>query len=240
MPKPVDREDFPNCEFCPYVQHGPWWVCVPCASESLSSITDPCPICSQEREGDWCRNRLCNGQEGEIFIERIEAITLFVDPLPQIVHRYKYEHKYGWAQIFARLLIGHLETHWDLAEVDLIAANPSGNDRDHTGRVLKSAKVQDFLDWWPFDDTDDPAFEKPGATPQSAGGTIAEKRQAAVQHANALRLLRPDLVGGKQIVVYDDICTTGLQLNAVARQLRQWGAESVSGIVLARQPWGGP
>ncbi|WP_419927299.1 ComF family protein, partial [Candidatus Poriferisocius sp.] len=160
------------------------------------------PICWQEREGDVCRNRLCNGQEGEVFIERIEAITLFVDPLPQIVHRYKYENKYGWAQIFARLLIGHLENHWNLADVDLIVANPSGSDRDHIARVLKSARVQDFLDC-------------------------------------ALRLLRPELIDGKQIVIYDDICTTGLQLNAVARLLREWGAESVCGIVLARQPWGG-
>ena len=240
MPKPADREDFPNCEFCPYVQHGPWSLCVACASESLRAITDPCPICSQEREGDVCRNRLCNGQEGEVFIERIEAITLFVDPLPQIVHRYKYENKYGWAQIFARLLIGHLENHWDPADVDLIVANPSESDRDHTGRVLRSARIQDFLDWWPFDNNGSPAFDKLEITPQSAGRTLAEKRLAAVQHASALRLLRPEFVEGRQIVVYDDICTSGLQLNAVAQRLREWGAESVCGIVLARQPWSGP
>ena len=239
MPKPADREDFPNCEFCPYVQHGPWSVCVDCASESLRAITDPCPICSQEREGQPCRNRLCTENEQHRFIGRIEAITLYVEPLTRVVHRYKYEDKHGWARIFARLLLGHLETNWDPEGVDLIAANPAGPGRSHTSRVLRFAQVQDFLDCWPFDGADDPSFVKTKVTAQSAGGSYLEKQQAAREHAEELRLVHRELIEGRRIVVYDDICTTGLQLNAVARRLRKWGAESVCGIVLARQPWAG-
>ena len=240
MPKPEDRNDFPDCEFCPYVQHGPWTVCVPCASESLRKIADPCPICSQEREGQPCRNGLCTGSEGQRFIDLIEAISLYVEPLTRVVHRYKYEDKHGWARIFARLLLGHLETHWDPEEVDLIVTNPSGPYRSHTNRVLRFARVHDFFDWWPFDDADAPSFDKTRTTTQSAGGSYPEKQRAAREHAEALRLVRRDLIEGQRIVVYDDICTTGLQLNAVARRLREWGAESVCGIVLARQPWTGP
>ena len=239
MPKPVGREDFPNCEVCPYVQHGPWTVCVPCASAPLKAITDPCPICSQERSGRPCRNRLCTGDEGSRFIDRIEAITLYVEPLTRVVRRYKYQDKHGWAQIFARLLLGHLHTHWEREDIDLIVANPSGPGRNHTSRVLKSAQIQDLLARWPFDDTSDPSFDKVETTTQSAGRNLSEKRRAARQHAESLRLAHPEQIENKRIVVYDDICTTGLQLNAVARQLRQWGAESVSGIVLARQPWSG-
>lgn len=240
MAKPLDRLDFPNCEFCPYVQQGRWTVCIQCASESLQSITDPCPICSQDRAGQQCRNRLCTGSEEQRFIERIEAITLHVEPLTRIVHRYKNEGKHGWAQIFARLLLGHLETHWEHEDVDLIVANPSGPDRVHTSRVLASAQVQDFFDWWPFDNTEDPAFDKTESTGRSAGGTYPEKHRAAKDHAEALRQVHPELIEGKRIVIYDDICTTGLQLNAVAQRLRDWGAETVHGIVLARQPWSGP
>lgn len=239
MSKPEGRRDFPDCKFCRYVQQGPWWVCVECASETLRSITDPCPICSQERAGQQCRNRLCTDSEDNRFIKRIEAITLFVDPLTQVVRKYKYGNKTGWAQIFARLLLGHLESRWLFEDVDLIVSNPSGPNRDHTGRVLKSAWFQDVLDEWPFDDPDDPAFDKPKDTPQSANRTLKEKHSAATQHADALRLLHPERIEGQQIVVYDDVCTTGLQLNAVAQRLRQWGAESVTGIVLARQPWAG-
>ena len=50
-------------------------------------------------------------------------------------------------------------------------------------------------------------------------------------------LRHPDRIDGSRVIVYDDTCTTGLQLNEVARRLRGWGAVSVHGIVLARQPW---
>ena len=52
-------------------------------------------------------------------------------------------------------------------------------------------------------------------------------------------LRHPDRIDGSRVIVYGDICTTGLQLNEVARRLREWGAVSVHGVVLARQPWGG-
>ena len=239
MLKPKDREDFPNCVRCPYVQHGTWRVCVPCATELLSLITDPCPICSQERAGEQCRNRLCRGQEGEVAIEQIRAITLFQEPLRKIVHKYKYEEKVGWAVIFARLLLGHMETNWTRDDVDLIVANPSSQSRGHVSQVLESAKVQDVLGSWPFDDTRDPAFGKTGSTRQSAGGDLVHKREAAMEHATALCLLHPERISGKKIVVFDDICTTGLQLNAVAKRLVGWGAQVVYGVVLARQPWSG-
>ncbi len=181
---------------------------------------------------------MCTGPKNTVYVERIEAITLFVHPLEAVIKRFKYEGKSGWAKIFARLLLGHLETSWEPASVDLIVANPSGPDRTHTQDVLKSARVQDLLGKWPFDDDADPAFHKPTDTMQSAGKSIGEKQEAATQHAEALRLRHPERIKGKRVVVYDDICTTGLQLNAVARKMRDWGAESVCGIVLARQPWG--
>jgi predicted amidophosphoribosyltransferase len=42
------------------------------------------------------------------------------------------------------------------------------------------------------------------------------------------------------VLVYDDICTTGGQLDAVAGCLHdQGGAARVEGVVLARAPWRG-
>ncbi len=88
----------------------------------------------------------------------------------------------------------------------------------------------------------DPAVDPvalPEETAQSAGQNFDVKRGAAAEHASALRLQHSERIAGKRIILYDDICTTGLQLNAVARRLcEDWGAISVVGVVLARQPWG--
>ena len=239
MAKPPDRSDFPDCASCPYAQHGPWHVCVTCAGETLLSIQTPCPICSQEIDQSECFNSLCAGRAGRRHIERIEAIALHIDPLDRVIRRFKYGKKQGWALIFARLLIGHLNNRWQPNDVDLIIANPGHPGREHNAEVIRSAALQDFHDRWPFDDPDSPTLEKEEETAQSAGQNFDVKRGAAAEHASALRLQHAERVAGKRIILYDDICTTGLQLNAVARRLcEDWGAVSVVGVVLARQPWG--
>ena len=237
MARPKDRKDFPNCSGCPYVGRGPWAICAPCAAEQLVSITDPCPICAQERSGRSCRNRLCTGQAGKIHIAGIEAVTLHTDPLNTVMARYKYHGKTGWATIFARLLVGHLEANWASRPLDLVVANPPNPGRHHTTSVLRRAALADAAGKWPFDSAADPAIAKKKETPRSAGESFDGKQSAAKQHVDALVCCHRDRIDGRHIIVYDDICTTGLQLNEVARSLRKWGAASVHGVVLGRQPW---
>jgi len=203
----------------------------------MPEIREPCPICAQELNAEACRNNLCTGKAGPLFLDGIEAITLYQDPLNRVVRRYKYEDKTGWALIFARLLMGYLNQYWSPNRVDLIIANPSGPKRDHTTRVIHEAAQTDLDHLWPFDLPPDLTITKTAETTKSAGQDFAGKEKAAKEHAQALQLHHPNRIRGKRVVVYDDICTTGLQLNCVAGRLRKWGATSVTGIVLARQPW---
>ena len=235
--RPDGRNDFPSCGTCPYVNPGHWSICYWCAYEQLVTIADPCPICAQERRGKSCRNWLCVADPDDRYIDGIEAITLHQAPLEGVVKRYKYLDQAGWAVIFARLLVGHLELGWSTRPVDLIVANPPSPSRDHITRVLQLAALADITRSWPFDLPSDPAIIKNTDTPQSAGQNFVGKRDAARAHGQALEIRHPERVDGKRIIIYDDICTTGLQLNEVARRLREWGAASVHGVVLARQPW---
>lgn len=237
MKRPSGRRDFPDCASCRYARTGPWSVCVQCASEQLPQIKDPCPICSQELDGKPCRNQLCQEPPENRHIDSISAITLHKDPLDKTVDRYKYQDKYGWGRIFARLLFGYLETNWSPDEVDIIIANPPNPKKDHTTRVIRLAAAIDFGERWTFDSDQDPAITKRKPTEQSAGKGLQDKKEAAKEHAEALWLKHPDRIKGKRVMVYDDICTTGYQLNEVARRLKEWGAIKVYGIVLARQPW---
>ena len=237
MKRPSERKDFPDCASCRYARTGPWAVCVKCASEQLPEIKDPCPICSQELDGKPCRNQLCNEPPENIHIDSICAITQHKDPLDKIVHRYKYQGKHGWGRIFARLLLGHLEKNCSPDEIDIIIANPPNPNRDHTTRVIRLAAAIDLGEQWPFDSEQDPAIIKKTPTEQAVGQRLEGRMRTAKEHAEALELIHPDRIAGKRVVVYDDICTTGYQLNEVARRLKEWGAKKVYGIVLARQPW---
>jgi ComF family protein len=66
---------------------------------------------------------------------------------------------------------------------------------------------------------------------QSATGS-AEKRRANI--AGAYVVTEPDLVNGKNILLFDDIITTGSTLSECARMLGMAGAGKVSAAAVAR------
>jgi len=108
----------------------------------------------------------------------------------------------------------------------------------HTERVIEAAATEDVLGEWPFDITDPGAIFKARATPKSAGSRATTKRAAAAELRDSLAIPDRRRVDGKRILVYDDVCTTGSQLDTVAAVLiNEGGAKEVEGIVLARAPW---
>lgn len=63
---------------------------------------------------------------------------------------------------------------------------------------------------------------------------VGANRQTRLQQArNAYTLARPELVRGNDILLVDDICTTGASLAAAAKLLHKAGARSVIGAVVA-------
>lgn len=234
---------FPRCQKCPYVRVGPARICVGCARASLEPIAlRACPVCSQMlAAGGSCPNWLCNDPGRRI--ARIDAIAYSSGELKQKIHRYKYDGKTGWALIFGRLLLGWLDGHAAADPPGLIVANPTylapgGARVGHIEAIIRSAANEDLLRRWPFDIGAPAAIVKAQPTPQSAGIAAVEKRAAGRTLRSILQIPDPARTAGRKIIVFDDVCTTGSQLDAVAScLLDHGGAAQVSGLVLARAPW---
>jgi len=58
------------------------------------------------------------------------------------------------------------------------------------------------------------------------------ERQAEIQ--GAFRIKQPELINGRQVIIFDDIVTTGSTINELASELRKAGATSVKAWCLAR------
>jgi len=233
---------FPQCPKCTYLRTGPPALCLACASRSFETITaDACPTCSQMLDGGDCPNWLCADPTRSI--ERIRAIAYSSGSLRNKILRYKYDGMWGWSLIFGRLLLAWLNRNERDDPPDLIVANPTFAPSSdvwlgHTERVIDAAATEDVLSEWPFDTADPPAIIKTAATEKSARNVASAKRAAAAELRAALVIPDRSRVEARRILVYDDVCTTGSQLNAVAACLiEDGGAASVEGIVLARAPW---
>ncbi len=234
-----DPLGFPNCPKCPYLRTGPAVVCFRCANQTMEQIVrGACPICSQMLEEDGsCPNWLCTDATRRI--SRIGAIAYLSGPLRTRILAYKYEGRTGWALIFGRLLLGWLGQNRAANPPDLIVCNPTfvTSGAGHTELVIEAAETEDAEARWRLDVADPRAIVKIEHTERSAANTARAKREAAYQHVEALRIPDPERIRGQDILLYDDVCTTGSQLEGVADMLLDAGAANVDAVVLARAPW---
>lgn len=238
---------FGDCRRCAYVQNGTPERCYRCAASSLElPPRRGCTTCGLPlRRGTACGNPICGWEPEGRYFDRNHAIAMRTGVLEDAINRYKYDDKWGWAEVFARLLVGHLDRHRDLFDAfDLIVASPTfvdpeqGRGWDHTQRVIEHARAV-AEDRWPFDSGEPPAIVKTRATPRMVGLSWRERYSVASGDLrDALHVPRPRRTRGKVILVFDDVFTDGQTLNEIARCLRIDGhARAVSGITLARQPW---
>jgi ComF family protein len=70
-------------------------------------------------------------------------------------------------------------------------------------------------------------------TPPQTKSFSAQERKANVR--GSFRCPHPFLVNGLEVVLVDDVCTTGATLEACAIALKEAGAASVWGLTLARE-----
>jgi predicted amidophosphoribosyltransferase len=192
--------------------------------------------------GGSCRNRWC-GREDRQF-SAVWAIGAHTDTLRSALHQYKVDGNRAWAPVFGRLLVGFLDDHlpW-FDDYDLIVGAPSylgpGARRgwDPVAGILRAAAAEDG-GLWPWDDGAEPALARTGECARmSALGADARRSHAESCLRRTIAVTRPERVGGRRVLVFDDVFTEGSTLRELARALRQVGAVEVAGLVLARQPW---
>lgn len=235
--------EFPYCHDCGNFRDGPARTCLMCASRQLTRpAEDSCDVCSQHLDAAGaCPNELCRSPSRRI--GRIYAIGYQSGAMRRVINSYKYRGTRSWSVVLGRLLLAWLDENMTADLPDLIVTNPgyAGTDRDefaHAEAVLAAAARADAGNRWPFDTGSPAAIVKTRRTLKSADAQAWSKRATGNELRSALRVPDPARTAGRFVLIFDDVCTTGTQLDAVAGcLLDEGGASRVEGIVLARAPW---
>jgi predicted amidophosphoribosyltransferase len=236
---------FPGCQRCANFRSGPAAVCLACAA---AHFTRPgpgaCSVCAQIPSANGaCPNELCSSPRRRI--GKIHAIAYQSGALRRAISAYKYRGARSMSDVFSRLLVAWLAENLADDPPGLIVANPGfagagGQEFAHAEGVVAAAARVDRHGRWAFDTATPAAIIKTGPTLQSADAQAWSKRAIAVELRAALQVPRRGRTAGKFVLVYDDVCATGTQLDVVAGCLLDQGrAARVEGIVLARAPWRG-
>lgn len=218
--------------------------------ERLAPPGRRCTVCFRpfEEGAEECANALCTYRPHDRWFEWSRPVAMLSGTLHDKIKLYKYPpYRKGWGTIFGRIIAGHLDSNTELyGDFDWIIPTPAylgggaERDFDHVLLMLERAERESSLHW-PIRLTNALVARTAAVTSMVTARTYRRRRQVAESELRpALRVLVPDEVRAKRILVVDDIFTDGLSLNEVARALRLQGrAQAVCGLTLARTPWHG-
>lgn len=201
-------------------------LCADCL-RLVSFIEEPiCEVC-----GEPLRTKgLCvRCQEKALSVYKIRAAVYFRDPIPNIIHQFKYHNVFALADILSDLMYQQW-FKW-FAKIDMIIPIPL-----HKKRLQERGYNQSTLLARPLArkvkvDFNESVLKRVNYTQPQAQLNALEREENV---RNAFEVTHKKMVLDKHILLVDDVCTTGATLNAAAQTLLSCGAGYVSAYCLSR------
>jgi competence protein ComFC len=158
------------------------------------------------------------------------SACIYDDSLKELVHLFKYKGKTVLAKIFSKLMIDHIRENPELADVDLVTAVPLHRERLREREFNQSLLIAE------------------GISKEFSlilANTLEKKRRTLYQNEllkterfknliDAFGISPKADIADKNILLIDDIMTTGSTLSECAKTLLTGGAKSVKCLTLAR------
>ncbi len=203
------------------------FLCFSCC-QSLPRIMPPlCPRCGKPQPSSiLCPN--CVGWQTEI--EGVRSPFRFDGVIRQAIHQLKYRHLRALAQPLAELLRDYLITNPMSGEVlvPVPLHQKRLKERGYNQSQLLARELGKFITLPVIDNY---LMRHRYALPQARTSSV-EERQSNVTNAF---ICRDHRLQDKQVLLIDDVTTSGATLNACASALKAAGATSGWGVVLATE-----
>jgi ComF family protein len=172
----------------------------------------------------------CRQKPGEV--DGIRSPFRFEEVIRKAIHELKYKHLKALSFCLAELLAEYLESHSFPGEVLVpVPLHPRRlRKRGYNQSLLISRDLGKLIMMPVLDD----CLARVRETQPQVSTTGVEERWRNV--ANAF-ICHDDRVMNKQIILVDDVCTSGATLEACAVALKKQGAVSVWGLTVARETY---
>ena len=213
------------------------WICTVCVSQIPQRLEQRCPTCLRHitpagQHCFQCRDTTVSALDG-IFVASYYQNSL----LPHAIHTWKYRFIPDLALPLGQFLTSTLQQS-SLILPDALVPVPLHRRRLRFRGFNQSALLARILSQTLTPGLEIPLFDntlvrKRYTKPQMKTDS-REERLKNLKNAFALKENTAQLCKGKSLWLIDDVATTGTTLEECAAVLKQHGASSVVGIVLAR------
>lgn len=220
---------FPRlCFYCgKKITHG--YLCQVC-EEKIEFLHPPlCRLCSMpinRNSTNICKNCIKKSAD----YDKLVSITAYKEPLISLVHLFKYKDCDYLAEYFAALMIKHLsKINFSLEEYSFITSIPVHSQtykkRGYNQAELLGKKIADYFKI-PFKND---IIYKDKFKPSQAK-LPKEKRESNIKNTFTVK----NNLLNQNIVIIDDIFTTGATIRECASTLKKKGADNILAITLAK------
>ncbi len=217
--EPLDREEKEVCENC--------W-------RNLAILPYPfCPYCKmffEEEEAEHEHRCVSPNRFEDQMNFAVRSLGTFDDHYKTLIHRLKYEHKIPLGKRLAQRLGEQLTQDKDFINCDLVIPVPLHKSRQRQRGFNQSEILAEGVSQ---------VTKIPLATKilmrkkNTKDQTHLDIQQRKENVKGAFAVTQPEMVMGKNVILVDDVITTGATLNECVRMLLDIGAKRVFAVTLA-------
>ncbi len=206
---------------------GGGFLCPECLGKLPRLVPPLCPHCGRpQASGIVCPS--CRQRQTEI--DGIRSPFRFDEVIRKAIHELKYRNLKAISPCLAELLADYLRSNPLPGEALVgVPLHPRRlRERGYNQSSLLARELGRRIDLPVIEDC---LIRVKQAQPQVRAVDVEERRRNV---ADAF-VCRDEKVSGKQIILIDDVCTSGATLESCAAALKNKGAASVWGVTLARE-----
>ncbi len=200
-----------------------------------------CGVCGKLLEADDHR-RICDGCWSRIAYSRrmvfplpywmddIYACCSYEGVIKECIHLFKYRGREYMARPLGGIMADCLEGGIDISGIDILVPVPlHKRSRSKRGFNQSELLIGEILVKHAKVLSNDNLVRVQNTRSQ----VRLSSKERTMNVEDAFRVKNPELFSGRNVLLVDDVCTTGATLNECAKSLKNAGAKKVFGIVLA-------
>lgn len=212
--------------------------------EKIERIIFPpcCLICGKQTKNIWCRKckkRLENqavytikNTKNNNFFEKQIYIFLYKNEIRKLIIDYKFNDKAYLYKIFSQIIIKNKKICGILEKYDIIMPVPihyiRKKQRGYNQSELVAKEIAKYIENLKIENK---IFKKiKNNKPQSLLNRKERKRNVE----NVYKIEEKDKIKNKNIIIFDDIYTTGNTVNELAKILKENGAKNILVLTIAK------
>lgn len=214
-------EDFRSYGVCP--------ACWKRVSLLPLEVCQCCGLPSSGAAGSLCGKCLSDPPA----FEKARAAALYQEELRDLIHRFKFNGFMHLSKPLGKIMQQVFPIHFDAATIDIIVPVPLHAKREKQRGFNQAELLARSLANHLKKPLASRVLRRSMNTPPQSGLTDAQRLENV---KGVFEVRKPAVIEGKQVLLVDDVLTTGATLSSCARVLKSSGAIQVHVFTLARVP----